>query len=187
MQLRIYKISHPLIKLMLGRINTECISNIDREYCERYMGFLIIYEILRKSIILKRIYIGLLGGTKEIEITDNKTKNIILTNTSETYSMITEIKCIISNLEVIHLEYDNEIRIENYIKNNSTMNKSSCILILEKITKDYQIMNLLDYLISTENITQNQISIGNIFSKSEVLKKISKRYPELKIYTTQVE
>nr|YP_009394860.1 uracil phosphoribosyltransferase [Polysiphonia elongata]ARW63422.1 uracil phosphoribosyltransferase [Polysiphonia elongata] len=187
MKLKIYKISHPLIRLMLNRMTTEYLSEINTKYYERYIGFLVIYEIFRKYMIIKVLHIKLLEGSKKVETIDIRTKYIILTNTSDTYSMITDIQCIISNLTIIHTEYDDINRIKNYIEKTNKITENSYIFIIEKNTTNYKIINLIDYLKNTNKITLDKISIGNIFSNSKVLKKIGEKYPELKVYTTKIE
>lgn len=187
MKLKIYKISHPLIRLMLTHITAGYLSEISNKYYERYIGFLIIYEIFRKYMMMRVLHIKLLEGSKKIETLDIKTKYIILTNTSDTYSMITDIECIVSNLTIIHTEYEDIGKIKNYIGQTNNINEDSCIFIIEKNTKNYKIINLIDYLKNTNKITLDKISIGNIFSNSKVLKKIGEKYPELTVYTTKIE
>nr|YP_009399407.1 uracil phosphoribosyltransferase [Kapraunia schneideri]ARW69013.1 uracil phosphoribosyltransferase [Kapraunia schneideri] len=187
MQLEIYQISHPLIKIILSSLDIKYISEIDKHRYERYLGFLIIYEILRKYILIKNIYIKLLEETKQINMIDNDRKYIILTNTSKTYNMISEISCITPNLEIIHTEYENKHKIQDYIEKISLYKQEYSIFILEKITKNYQILNLLDFLIKDSNITINQVSICNILSCSQLLNKIGQKYPKLKIYTTKIQ
>nr|YP_009394445.1 uracil phosphoribosyltransferase [Leptosiphonia brodiei]ARW63007.1 uracil phosphoribosyltransferase [Leptosiphonia brodiei] len=187
MKLKIYKISHPLIKLMLTRMETEYLSAIDKKYYERYIGFFVIYEILRKYMIIKNLHIQLLEGSKKIETIDIRTKYIILTNLSDTYSMISEIKFITSNVHIIHTEYEDINKIKNYLERIGKIDNNSYIFIIEKTTKNYKIINLIDYLKNTSHIALSKISIGNILSDSTILKKIGEQYPELKVYTTQIK
>ncbi len=187
MQLQIYQISHPLIKLISSRINTQYTSHLDKKQCEKYIGFLIIYEIFRKYIPIRNIYIKLTEGTKKIDTVDNDKKYILLTNVSNTYNMLTEITSIISNFELHHVEYDNKNKINNYIENMYSDNKETYIFIIEKITKSYKVINLLEYLVKEKKISLDQISICNILSSSRILKEIGQKYPKLKVYTTKVE
>lgn len=187
MQLQIYQISHPLIKLISNRINTRYISHIDKKQCEKYVGFLIIYEIFRKYISIGSIYIKLTEGTKTIDIINNNKRQILLTNISNTYNMLTDITSIASNLELHHVEYENKNEIKNYIENIYSDNKDIDVFIIEKITKNYKVINLLEYLIKEKNISLDNISICNIFSYSGILKEIGQKYPKLKVYTTKVQ
>lgn len=186
MQLQIYQISHPLIKLISGRIDTKYISHIDKNQCEKYIGFLVIYEIFRKYILIQNIHIKITEGTKTISIIDSRKKYILLTNISNTYNMLADITSITSNLELYHVEYENKDQIKDYIENIHSYNKDIDIFIIEKITTNYKVINLLEYLVKEKNISLDHISICNIFSSSTILQEIGKKYPKLKVYTTKV-
>lgn len=184
MKLQIYKISHPLIKIMLAQMEIEYLSKIDKKYYERYIGFLVIYEILRKYMTTQILHIKLLNGSKKIETVDIKKKYIILTNISDTYSMINDIEYITSNIQIIHTEYEENNKIKNYI---NKISQNSYIFIIEKNTKNYKIINLIEYLRKINHIKLKNISIGNIFSDSKTLKMLGEKYPEIKVYTTKIE
>lgn len=187
MQLQIYQISHPLIKLISERTNSKYVSHTDQKQCEKYAGFLILYEIFRKYISIGNIYIKITEGTKTINTINNNKKCILLTNISDTYNMLTDITSITSNLELRHVNYENKNNIKDYIEDIYSNNGNTNIFIIERITKNYKVMNLLEYLVKEKKILLDNISICNIFSSGGILKEIGQQYPELKIYTTKVE
>ncbi len=187
MQLQIYKISHPIIKLISSRINNKYISHVDQRQCEKYAGFLIIYEIFRKYISIRNIYIKLTEGTKIVEAIDTNKKYVLLTNISNTYHMLTDITSITSNFELHHVDYEKKNEIKNYIENIYSDNSNISIFIIERITKNYKIVNLIEYLVKDKKFSLDKISICNIFSSSGILKEIGQKYPKLKIYTTKIE
>lgn len=187
MQLQIYKISHPIVKLISSRINNKYMSHIDQRQCEKYAGFLIIYEIFRKYISIENVYIKLTEGTKIVEIIDTKKRYVLLADISNTYNMLTDITSITSNFELHHVNYENKNEIKNYVKNIYSNNSNISIFIIEKITKNYKIINLIEYLVKEKKFSLDNISICNIFSSSGILKEIGQKYPKLKIYTTKIE
>ena len=142
MQLQIYQISHPLIKLISERINSKYISHTDKKQCEKYAGFLIIYEIFRKYIYIGNIYVKLTEGTKIVKTIDNNKKCILLTNISSTYNMLTDITSITSNLELRHVDYENKSNIRNYIEDINSDNENTNIFIIEKITKNLSLIHI---------------------------------------------
>ena len=146
MQLKIYQISHPLIKLILTRITTENVSATDREYYYRYIGFLIIYEAIRKYIAIQNLQIQLINEVKNLNVVNKKKKYLILTNTSKTYHMITDIKSLMPNLKIAHVSYENINTIKNCIHTLNVNPHNTSIFIVEKTTEDEKIINLIDYL-----------------------------------------
>nr|YP_009396705.1 uracil phosphoribosyltransferase [Vertebrata australis]ARW65891.1 uracil phosphoribosyltransferase [Vertebrata australis] len=187
MKLKIYQISHPLIKLILTRIKTQNISRIDVEYYYRYIGFLIIYEVMRKYIETKNLHIKLIDGVKNLYVLDRQKQYLILTNTSETYHMITDIKSLIPNIKIAHISYDNINIMQSSIQKLSINPQNTNIFIIEKTTENEKIIDLIDYLKNIKKISISNINIANILSNSIILTKISEKHPELKVYTTKIK
>ena len=105
MQLKIFQISHPIIKLLANNIISNKNNEAQNELYYRHIGFLILYEMLRKNLIIKNLYIKRIKGIDVLDVIDDTIKYIILTNILETYSIITEIKLLLPNIKVLHIEY----------------------------------------------------------------------------------
>nr|YP_009122303.1 uracil phosphoribosyltransferase [Vertebrata lanosa]AJH66061.1 uracil phosphoribosyltransferase [Vertebrata lanosa] len=186
MQLRIYQISHPLVKLVVTRITMQNISKTDIECYYRYIGFLIMYEIMRKYIEVKNLHIQLINKVKNLHVIDKQKQYLILTNTSKTYHMITDIKSLMPNIEIAHVSYDNINTIKDCIQNLNINPKNINIFIIEKTTEDEKIIKLIDYLKNIKEISICNINIANVLSNSIILTKIGEKYPKLKVYTAKI-
>nr|YP_009394654.1 uracil phosphoribosyltransferase [Vertebrata thuyoides]ARW63216.1 uracil phosphoribosyltransferase [Vertebrata thuyoides] len=186
MQLKIYQISHPLIKLIITRMKSQYISRIDIEHYYRYLGFLILYEIMRQYLEIRSLHIQLINKVKSIDVINQQKEYLVLTNTSETYHMITDIKSLIPNIKIAHVNYNNTNIMTECIQNLNINSGHTSIFIIEKNTENEKIIDLIDYLKNIKKISIHDISIANILSNSIILTKIGKKYPKLKVYTTKI-
>nr|YP_009396506.1 uracil phosphoribosyltransferase [Polysiphonia scopulorum]ARW65692.1 uracil phosphoribosyltransferase [Polysiphonia scopulorum] len=185
MQLNIYKISHPIIQLILNDIKNHNKKN-EKNYYYKYIGFLIIYEMLRKYIQTKHIYIKLIDNVKSVTVHNCRKRYLILTDISKTYDMIADVKVILPNIEVINVNYKNLEEIEYSIKNLQITEQETNIFIIDKITISENIIKLITYLNHKHYISISNITIGCITCYHETLNQISNHYPELNIYTTDI-
>nr|WGH12983.1 Uracil phosphoribosyltransferase [Echinothamnion sp.] len=181
MKLNIYNVSHPIIKILSNRIN----ENETQQNC-KYIGLLLVYEIFRKYINLKKIYIKQIKSIKYYDIINKNKKYFILTNISQTYDMINEIKIILPQIQIIHIDYSDIKNIEKSIKDLTINVEKDKILIIEKITKNNTVMNLIQYLTKQKNLQSKNIYIGSIISNEETLNEIGSYYPKLTVYTTKI-
>nr|YP_009397745.1 uracil phosphoribosyltransferase [Dipterosiphonia australica]ARW66931.1 uracil phosphoribosyltransferase [Dipterosiphonia australica] len=179
MKLQIYELSHPIIKIILNEI-----ENNENDY--KYIGLLLMYEILRNYISIKKIYIKKIKAIKEFNTINKNEKHFLLTNISNTYDMISEIKVIVPNIKIIHIDYSSTDKIEQSIKNLEISNNNTKIFIIEKITINEQISNLINYLIHNKQIDSKYINIGCVISHQKSLEQIANQYPKLKVYTTKI-
>nr|YP_009394025.1 uracil phosphoribosyltransferase [Polysiphonia sertularioides]ARW62587.1 uracil phosphoribosyltransferase [Polysiphonia sertularioides] len=186
MQLKIYKISHPVLKIIMNQINETHIKQSKQEYYSRYIGFLMIYEILRRYIKIQNLYIKIIEGTKTIEEINQNRRYIILTDISQTYNMITDIKSLISNIEVFHIDYKNNYDIKKSMEKINLDIKDAYIFIIERITEDYKVLDLINILHKNQKILIKNIVLGNIFINDIILKTIGNQYPEMTVYTTKI-
>nr|YP_009400022.1 uracil phosphoribosyltransferase [Tolypiocladia glomerulata]ARW69841.1 uracil phosphoribosyltransferase [Tolypiocladia glomerulata] len=184
MQLEIYKISHPIIQTIINKLDRY--HNNELKYYNKYIGLLIIYEILRKYIKIQKLYIKKVRGIKEIDIIDKKNKYLILTDISKTYNMINEMEYIFNHAKIVHINYDNRKTIEYSIDNLKIDINNTYIFIIEKITEKEKVLGLIEYLEIIKKIPSDKISIGNIISNNKILEKIGTKYPKLKVYTTKI-
>lgn len=186
MQLNIYKISHPIIHLILNDLKNYD-NKQQKNYYYKYIGLLIIYEMFRKYIKTDEIYIKLIKNIKNITVHNYKKKHLILTDISTTYDMITDIKIILPLVEIIHINYNNIEEIEYSIKSLEIKNKDTNVFIVEKVISNDNVVKLIHYLSYNHNILTNKIAIGCITSYHETLIKIGNYYPRLNIYTTEIK
>nr|YP_010851519.1 Uracil phosphoribosyltransferase [Echinothamnion hookeri]WGH14369.1 Uracil phosphoribosyltransferase [Echinothamnion hookeri] len=181
MTLNIYEISHPIIKILLTRINKN-----RQEENYKYIGFLLIYEIFRKYIDINKIYIKQIRKIKYYDVINKNKKYFILTNLSNTYDIINEIKTVLPQISIIHIDYSNTEQIEKSITNLKINLEKDKILIIEKVTTNNTIINLIKYLKRKKNLHSKDINIGCIISSEETLNQIAHHYPQLKVYTTKI-
>ncbi len=181
MTLKIYKLSHPILKTILSHTSSQI-----HNYNYRYIGLLLLYEIFRQNIITKKIYIKHIKSIKIIDVIHEDKKYLILTNISETYDMISDINQLIPKVQVIHTEYKNRNSIQNSLNNLKIDSRKSEIFIIEKITKNEYIIDLINYLTNEKKINTRNIKIGSIISNENTLEKIGNEYSELKLYTTKI-
>lgn len=186
MQLNIYIISHPVIRLLSNSINYDKNHNfISDKY--NYIGLLLIYEIMRKCIKTQSIYIKKINFIEKIYHTDPNEKYYIITNLINTYSMITNIKKIIPEIQLIHIENKeknfaaiNQINKLNLLKNNKK------IIIFDDILYESNIIELIKYIIENTKVSINNIQIACLACYNQLLDKLGSRYPTLNIYTTKI-
>nr|YP_010619954.1 hypothetical protein orf186 [Symphyocladia marchantioides]WAX03967.1 hypothetical protein orf186 [Symphyocladia marchantioides] len=181
MKLNIYKISHPIIKTLLAKLNLN-----KKEQHYKYIGFLFIYEIFRKYIEINKIYIKQIKNIKLIHVLNKDKRYFILTNISNTYDIINDIKEILPEINIVNVNYDNTEKIEGSLKNLNIDVKISKILIIEKVINNDKTINLIRYLKEKKNLHNKDINIGCIISKEETLNKMGNYCQELKVYTTTI-
>lgn len=184
MTLNIYTISHPIIQLLANSIINKTQSYHVYENNYKYLGFLFIYEILRKHIITTSLYIPNIYATKHFYLVNPKTKLYILTDLSTNYKMITDIKIIIPNIEIIHIEYTNNETMNNVEKIITDYLKIK-IFILDEDIKNEKIIKLIEKLKFNKIPLQN-VCITCITCYERILHKLNNIYPKLKIYTTKI-
>nr|YP_009398148.1 uracil phosphoribosyltransferase [Gredgaria maugeana]ARW67334.1 uracil phosphoribosyltransferase [Gredgaria maugeana] len=181
MKLNIYEISHPITKILLNQVNE---NKTEQNY--KYLGLLLIYEIFRKYIDIKKIYIKQIKNIKYYNIINKNKKYFILTNISKTYDIINEIKVIVPQIQIIHIDYSDIKKIEKSVKNLTIDIEQDKILIIEKITNNSTVINLIKYLTKQKNLQSKHIYIGSIISNEETLNEIGSNYPKLTVYTTKI-
>nr|QCI04796.1 hypothetical protein [Bornetia secundiflora] len=190
MQLNIYLISHPIIKLLSSSIvssNTEKLIAINQY---KNLGLLLIYEITRKYIQIQTIYIKNINTYKEISLLKPYQHYYIFTNLQDTYKMLSEIELIVPNIQIFDIEYKNisaiqndQNLINNFIHYEQT---NTQIIILDNVLKESHIIQLIKYLNLYKAIPISRIHIACIACYNHILNIIGMQYPELKIYTTKI-
>lgn len=190
MPLNIYTISHPIIQLLSSLIVNRSKNHHTCENIYRYIGFLFIYETLRKYIKIEKLYIKNMYSIKNFYLIDPKTKYYIFTDLSENYKLITEIKILLPNIEVIHVDYKNNDKInkktKDYIDNIGIRHSNINIFIIDEIINNEKIIKLIKSLEIQTKISLQNINLACIACYDEILYKLGIIYPKLKIYTTKI-
>nr|YP_009397948.1 uracil phosphoribosyltransferase [Sonderella linearis]ARW67134.1 uracil phosphoribosyltransferase [Sonderella linearis] len=188
MKLNIYKISHPIIKLLknIELNNEQNMSIYENNY--KYIGLFLIYEVFRKYIKTKQVYIKNIKKTDKLYLVTPKIKYYILTDLSITYSMILDIQMILPNIKIIHNNHlvKNKINIKDKIHLNKKNDDNIKFFLLEKTINNDKILKSIKYLNEEINISLDHINIITINCNHEIINKIGNIYPTLRIYTTQI-
>lgn len=186
MKLNIYQISHPAVRIMVTYIEESRMNKVIHKHYYKYLGLLLIYEMLRRYIKTTQIYIKLLDEIKNLSMTNTKEKYVLFTNISYTYNMLTDIEIIFPHLTIININYKNPETIYSSTKNLKIDLNNANVFILEKFTESIEVLNLLKYLRSREDVLSERINIACITSNNEILEKIGREYPQLKMYTVKI-
>nr|QCI04238.1 hypothetical protein [Anotrichium furcellatum] len=187
MQLNIYTISHPIIKLLTDNKISNGIYEKFQTNNDKYITLFLIYEISRKWIKINHIYIKQFNYIKEITILNHREKYFLCTYISKNYNILPEIKMLIPQIEIVDTENNLEIFKKNFQqKIKDFINKDIQILIFEKTLLDSCIINVLNYLTISEYIPIQHINIACIYCNHQTLNIIGNQYSQLKIYTTKI-
>nr|YP_010903770.1 hypothetical protein REP92_pgp005 [Hypnea wynnei]WCH56622.1 hypothetical protein [Hypnea wynnei] len=190
MPLNIYIISHPII----STLSTQIIYSIQKnnkinESIYNEINFLLIYELLRKWIKVKNIYIKDINYIKEISIYNPKESYILFANLEKCYNIINSLKILIPKLSIIHTNtykdknYNTKI---HYKYNQEKHLKNSKIIIVQQVLNNKSVINFIHELINHYNVHITSIKIICIACNSKILEIINKKYTNLEIYTTKI-
>lgn len=180
MPLNIYIISHPIIKLLKNSLINNKNQN---EYSYRYIGFLLIYEIVRKYIKITTINIKCVYYTQVRNILNKNEKYYIFTDLVNTYHMITDIKILLPNIKIINFEKTINQSLKEKIER---INQNNQILIFDINLNKSSTLELITYIQKETDISLKQITLGCINCNNNIVEKFGKIYPKLNIYTTQI-
>nr|YP_009393820.1 uracil phosphoribosyltransferase [Caloglossa beccarii]ARW62382.1 uracil phosphoribosyltransferase [Caloglossa beccarii] len=187
MQLNIYLISHPIIKI-LSNSTIQNEININNKNEKKYLSLFIIYEIMRKHLYIKNIYIKQIFNLKTIYTLDSQQQNYIITNLSNTYFVLEEINNIIPNLHIININYLdlNNYTVEQLTKIVKNKKYRKRIIVFEFFLTNITIIEVIKVLIDNIKIKIEQLDIACLTCNNKVLKQISQKYPKVNIYTTKI-
>nr|QCI09059.1 Uracil phosphoribosyltransferase [Inkyuleea mariana] len=190
MQLNIYIISHPIIKILSNTIISSALNTYNKfsSQTHKYIGLLLVYEVLRKWMQIKNLYIKKINYIKEVHIIDSQESYLIITNLLHTYNIITEIKILLPDTELQHIDLNNNKSFTDDYNNIKLINIESTkkIMIIEKFLDNYKIIDLIKYLQVEKNVKIHQIKIISVTCNTKILEKIGQMYPNLNIYTTKL-
>lgn len=186
MQLNIYNISHPIIKILSSLTRQEKENIILSSYYHKQIGLLLIYEVLRKHITIHEIYIKSLYSTKLFNVISKEKKYIIFTNLRDNYNMVSEIQMLISNIKIIDISYNNRTGKDKDIYKIINSAKYLEIFILMRELRTIKIIDIIQEIKLQNNISTDNIQIISIIAYQDILTRLSYHYPQLKIYTTKI-
>lgn len=190
MTLNIYIISHPIINTLSSQIIYSIQENNEiNESIYNEINFLLIYELLRKWIEVKNIYIKNIDYIQEISMFNPNESYTLFANLEKCYNIIDSLKILIPKLSIIHT-YTYKDRNYNakiyYNSNQEKKLKNSKIIIIEKILSNNSIINFVTELVKQYNIHITCIKIICIACHNKILELINKKYSNLEIYTTKI-
>nr|YP_010903174.1 hypothetical protein P4C74_pgp005 [Hypnea pseudomusciformis]WCH55228.1 hypothetical protein [Hypnea pseudomusciformis]WCH56821.1 hypothetical protein [Hypnea pseudomusciformis] len=190
MPLNIYIISHPIISILSTQIISSLQTNNKiNEPIYSEINFLLIYELLRKWIKVKNIYIKDINKMKEISMFNPKESYILFTNIEKYYNIINHLKILMPKLSLRHIDIDKNNNDYTKIYFNSKNRKypqNNKIIIVQKILNNDAIIHFINQLINEYKIHINSIKIICIACHKKVLEAINTKYSNLDIYTTKI-
>nr|ARW64255.1 uracil phosphoribosyltransferase [Chondria sp. (in: red algae)] len=188
MQLNIYNISHPIIKLLSNVIKQEKQNPVISSYYYKNIGLLLIYEVLRKYINVNKVYIKLMYSTKSLHFNEKNRNYIILTDLSNNYEMLGEIKILLPKIDIIDIKDTNSNIFESYIENRKIKykTKNTEIFILQQKLENINVIQIIKRLTLKYQAPINHINVACIISSKEILNILAYEYPKLKVYTTEI-
>ena len=188
MRLNIYIISHPIIKLLSNSI-IYTKNDYSYLYHYKYIGLLLIYEIMRKYLIIQSVYIKKVYYIRQIYQIGLKERYYIITDIVKTYNIITDIKLLMPDIEIININNNNTsqhfLDLEN-IKELSLINYNKNVIILDSVLYESTFIDLITYIIKNTTISINNIQIACLACYNELLDKLGYEYPNLNVYTTKI-
>lgn len=184
MRLNIYLISHPIIKqLSQDIINSNLINEQIYKHNTKLLGYLLIYETIRRWVNIHYIYIKNIESYKEIYKFDTQESYIILTDLIECNDIISNISTILPKMGLQHINFKNNQQ-DNY-EYIQTIGKEK-IIIVEKFLNNYSVIRLIDYLVKKQKIKSSQIKIMCVTCSHSICEYLGNQYQSLEIYTTKI-
>ena len=185
MQLNIYVLSHPIIKIISNYITENNYEKNINSYLpqeQKVLGLLIFYESMRKWLNIEKLYLQNIQSIQELYIFDPNKSYLLLTNFQQTYSMLEYIEQLIPQIKIYHVETN--LKLNTDLQNN--INKNTKIIIFEKTIEENNILSYISFLNKNYKIMIAQMTILCFTCHNKILDKIGQKYPTLNIYTTKI-
>nr|YP_009244361.1 uracil phosphoribosyltransferase or UMP pyrophosphorylase [Gelidium vagum]AMK96603.1 uracil phosphoribosyltransferase or UMP pyrophosphorylase [Gelidium vagum] len=178
MQLNIYLLNHPFIQVLSNYITEKEKHNNFIYYLKsQQLGSFLIYEVLRKCMHLKDVYIKKINYIQEIKVNYPLQSYSIISDLTTSHHIITNAAKL---LPYTTFECINNINDKVSYKNNEK------IIFFEKFLCNYKAIKSIDYLVKNKKININQMKVACIICNNKVLSQIGEKYPRLEIYTTKI-
>lgn len=191
MKLNIYNISHPIIQLLSSKIQNTRLETYTKHYSLSQLGYFLIYETIRDWVKIYKLKIKQINRIKEIIVPNPNECYIILTNITSSLDLIYKAKDILPNCDISFINFNKKMQSScngsnfSYIPEHITPDTK--FIIMNHYLKTDHIIKIVDYLTTIKKININQIRLTSIICENAELVKISKQYPQLSIYTTQIK
>nr|YP_007878167.1 uracil phosphoribosyltransferase or UMP pyrophosphorylase [Calliarthron tuberculosum]AGA63778.1 uracil phosphoribosyltransferase or UMP pyrophosphorylase [Calliarthron tuberculosum] len=188
MKLNIHVLSHPIIQHLSSLTKEKNLPSNIKNYRLRQLGLFLLYETIRNWIKTYRLTIRKINKKKNITIIDPEESYTIITNTNGDLSLIQELQCLIPkcNINLIPIKILNSIDITNLNQITENIDSYTKIIIVSNSIDIQYISKLMLYLTNIKNLKIEQIRLTSINCKTDYLIEISKTYPTLHIYTTEI-
>nr|YP_010728759.1 uracil phosphoribosyltransferase [Phymatolithon calcareum]WEA76912.1 uracil phosphoribosyltransferase [Phymatolithon calcareum] len=191
MKLNIYTTSHPIIQVLSNTIQNTNLQSNTKNQTYKQLGLFLIYETIRNWLRIYKLHIKQINIIKEFVIIDPKESYIMMTDINMNLAFIQEVSYILPNcnLSLINFSKTNTTNLidSNFSYIPTQINESTKIIVIKKYIDVEYLLKLMDYLINVKQINIKQIRLTCIICEENKLVKISQKYPELRIYTTQVK
>lgn len=178
MQLNIYLLTHPFIQVLSNHIiEKEEQNNFIYYLKSQQLGTFLIYEIVRKWISLKNIYIKKVNHIQQLKVNYPFESYFIISDLTTSHHIITNAAKLLPYTQFKSI---------NDIYEKVNYNKDEKIIFFEKSLCSYNTIKSIDYLIKYRDINVNQMKVACIICNNKVLNQIGEQYPGLEIYTTKI-
>lgn len=191
MKLNIYTISHPIVQILSNEAQNTNLESNTKNQTYKQLGLFLIYETIRNWLKIYRLQIKQVNFVKEIVVIDPKESYIIMTDINMDLAFIQEASYIVPNCNIGLMNFNKtdttNLMDSDFSNTLAQINESTKIIVINKYIDVENLSKLMDYLIIIKKIHTTQIRLTCIICEENKLVKISQKYPELKVYTTQVK
>lgn len=191
MKLNIYTTSHPIIQFLSNTIQNTNLQYNTKNQTYRQLGLFLTYETIRDWLRIYKLHIKQINIIKEFIIIDPKESYIIMTDINMDLAFIQEVSYVLPNCSISLINFS-KTNTDNLTDSNfsyipTQINEATKIIVIKKYIDVEYLFKLLYYLTNIRRMNIGQIRLTSIVCEENKLVKISQKYPELRIYTTQVK
>lgn len=191
MQLHIYILSHPLFKQLCSIVQKRKLEYYVQARLNQELGSLLIYETIRKWLLIRDLYVRYVDTFKKIEFIDTQESYIVITSTYQNYNLVYEANNLLPNCHVIFIQWKYIENIQSIVSREfnyqvRSIDKSKKIIIVEKYINGFFIIDLINYLIQNKEMEISQIRLTALTCHINILERLSQKYPGLRLYIVHI-
>lgn len=190
MKLNIYTISHPITQLLSSNIQNTNFQSHANKHMWKQLGLLLTYETIRNWIKIYKLKIKQINIIKEFKIFDPKESYIIIANITMDLGLVQETRDLLPRCTISLIDFNKNnsscLIDSNFSHIPKKIDLSTKIIIIKKYINVEYLLKLMEYLTNIKRIHINRIRIICIICEDSKLITISRKYPQLNIYTTQI-